>query len=291
MIDTPATRCYTLILMGRRTLLICLRSKRVGRRSVECPSRCRHHAEASRRSIVVGTALAVLVCVALPSRVAAAGQFHGYSEGQDSQSRTGTHYYSGVSVQRNDDNFTTASNSQCTYRYNDRTMYSGNVVNQAQWVSMSSDSGNWLELGTATKTCSNGSQLKWWYVWMNNPNGFNSFEYTHQITGSAQHRFFLTNGTDGYWHFYIDQTLIYQYYWPNLGFRVDAGYESWDGLAEAPQSYYNGMVKQVDWSGWQSWQANGAWLVVRVDGGSPASPPLFGTYTPGNNGYSCETVC
>jgi hypothetical protein len=108
------------------------------------------------------TGLAVIA----PTRALASGTFHAYSDGFDTVSRTGNNYYSGVSVQRYDENMSLSANSDCT------DDYTAPVANQSQWVAMNSSGSQFLELGTADVTCSGGGTLKYWYAYMSNPNGF-----------------------------------------------------------------------------------------------------------------------
>jgi hypothetical protein len=206
--------------------------------------------------------------------------------GNDTSSRAGNNYYSGVSVVRYDSAFTVTS-SHC-----DTTTTNGDaVVYQAMWLAMDAAAYTWLELGTGHKNCSSG-EFKWWYIWMN-PNGFSGYLWTQVISGSVQHRFYITNGTDGYWRWFIDTTQEKAYYWPNLGFWLQAGMESYDPSASAPNHDYDGMVHQVNWSGWQGWIAGAnPWDTCRA-----LVPPslwcvddtsLSGNYVAANRGVASE---
>lgn len=167
----------------------------------------------SGRALHVSSGVAVSLLALLPT---AALAFHNYSIADDSSwyNPNGNTYYSGVSVQRYDTVFTLTHNTYCD------TSATRPIVFQTMWLWMDPNATTWLEMGTAHKTCSDGSELKWWFAWMSNPNGFSGYLWTQVITGANQHRFFITNGTDGYWRWYVDQTLEEAYYWPNLGARA-----------------------------------------------------------------------
>jgi hypothetical protein len=83
------------------------------------------------------------------------------------------------------------------------------------------------------------------------------------------------------WRWYIDTTLEYSYYWPNLGYYDNAGLESWDQYGSIPYATHNGMVKQVNWSGWTSWQASpSSWHV--------GASQMAGNYIDANDAWSSE---
>jgi hypothetical protein len=147
------------------------------------------------------------------------------------------------------------------------------IAFQSMWVVMDPSASTFLELGTAIKTCTNGTTLEFWYVWI----------YTQVITGGATHRFFVVNGTDQYWRWYVDQTQVYAYKWPNLGFYDEAGLESHDQYAHIHENFYNGMVKTINWGAWTGWQPTKAW--------SPSlSPPMYGNFTDQNDGFAYEST-
>jgi len=184
-----------------------------------------------------------------------------------------------VSVQRYDldsGTFQLTSNPDCGLNSN------GPLAAQAMWVAMDANGQTWVEEGTVHKICQDGSEVKFWYGWMSNPNGFSGFMWTRQISTGAQHRFFLTNGTDGYWRWYVDQTQFKQYYWPNLGFYDAAGLESHDQVGTINPHAYSGMVKQVNWSPWASWQPYGAWY-------TQPNPPMQGLYADAQDGDAWES--
>lgn len=204
--------------------------------------------------------------------------FHEYSVGYDTGSRQGNNYYSGVSVQRYDGtgtNFQMSTNSDCSVDFVPPIAY------QSMWVAMDQYGGTWVELGTAHKTCTDGSSTAFWFGWMKNPNGFNWWVFTQQIYTGDQHRFFVVNGTDGNWRWYVDQTQFYNYYWPNLGFYDAAGLESYDGSAGIHEHFYDGMVKTVNWSSWEGWQPSGAWS---------STLPMGGNYVDDQDAYAYENT-
>jgi len=223
----------------------------------------RHRLTAKAIRLVAVPVLVAFTAVVLSAANALA--FHNYSVGTDNSWRTDNTYYSGVSVQRYDSTFTLSPAGSCS---TSTAPGSGPVLYQTMWLPMDPSAQTWLEMGTGHKTCANGTEFKWWYIWMSNPNGFSGYLWTKQIFGSALHRFFISNGTDGYWRWVIDYELEYQYYWPNLGFYAQAGLESYDSTASAPSHDYNGMVIQHNWSAWTAWTPS--------------------VYTPG--GTSCKTL-
>lgn len=246
------------------------------------------------KSLFVGlcsVALALLPTVALA--------FHNYSLADDSSwyNPSANTYYSGVSVQRYDTTFTLSPAGSCS---TSTAAGSGPAIYQTMWIWMDPNATTWLEMGTGHKTCADGSEFKWWFAWMANPNGFSGYLWTQVITGATQHRFFITNSTDGYWRWYVDQTLVEAYYWPNLGARAQAGMESYDASAAAPSHSYNGMVTQHNWSSWAGWTPTtytpsaascktlvpaSQWCVFDQSG---AAVNVSGNYFDSNDGWASE---
>lgn len=116
---------------------------------------------------------------------------------------------------------------------------------------------------------------------MSNPDGFSGPKFTQQIYSGDRHRFFVVNGTDGDWRWYVDQTQVYSYYWPNLGFYDEAGLESYDRYGDIHENFYDAMVKAVNRSNWPSWQSSGA---------RSSSPPMGGKYFDSQDGYAFENT-
>jgi hypothetical protein len=241
-------------------------------------------------------ALLVAVTAGLFSATQVVAQFHSYSFGTDNGSYGGGHYYSGVSVQRYDTDATTTANLDCTIDT------SAPVVYYPEWVAIGS-SATWVELGTAQKNCETGRQIKWWYAWVSNGTS-SQFIWTQQINGNYQHRFFLFNGPGsqdpscshgqgGCWEWWIDQTEVKNYFWPNVGTLAQVGFESWDSGAAAPVTTYSGLVKEVNWSTWQSWVPGSYTDSQRC----PNSPPgslwcvdvgVSGNYSDNSDGWSSQ---
>ena len=205
---------------------------------------------------------AALLCtvtfLALTPTGAAASYAHIYSIAYDTGSQVGNNWYSGISVVRYDNLFTLdyVSGQQCG-------LYIAPIAYQTMWAVMA-DASRWVEFGTAHQNCDiNGTkfEFKWWYAWVSD--GTSREVWRQDISGVYQHRFFLTNGSDGYWRWYIDVTQMYQYYWLNLAASVSAGLESYDTDTLAPSHTYSAIVKQINWSGWTNWTIN----TTRVDSG------------------------
>lgn len=240
--------------------------------------------------------------------VTASAQFHENSIGQDSGSRSGNNYYSGVSVVRTDGEYTLTTNSSCLAtgppNFNQVPW-----VAQAEWVTLTSDESNWVEFGANHKTCPDGSDVFIEYGIV----GINGNEYLVYTGGpyyspQPSHRYFLANGAGaqdtscvhgqgGCWEWWIDSTEVARYFWPNIGFIAQTGLESTDSQANTHgPTLDSGMVKTVDWSNWQNWNPSAVtdrpclndsdsdegtlWCIT--------STLLSGSYSDNSDGYSSQ---
>lgn len=95
----------------------------------------------------------------------------------------------------------------------------------------------------------------------------------------------------GCWEWWIDQTELYRYYWPNLGYKVEAGLESYDGspYIYVPPHCYCAMVHAVNWGAWEAWVPDGGtagWIVLYDNTSNNGS--MQGYYADSQDGYAWE---
>jgi hypothetical protein len=199
------------------------------------------------RAVSVGAA--VLALFALSTAMATAVTFHKYSVAYETSAHGA---YTGVKVTRADGAFTMSSGSSCT------TPYTNPVAYQTQWVIMTSDYKNWVELGTGNQ-CNN---YRYWY-WGYGYNGAWYSQGTQGNVGTSSHTFQIYRHNGNAWEYYIDSTQKLTLFWSIIGYHDEAGLESYDANAKAPKHTYRSLSRTTNqgswvlWAGFDSWTING----------------------------------
>jgi hypothetical protein len=221
--------------------------------------------------------LAVLVAVSALAVLSPldAAAFHGYSHGTSS---TYLYRYTGVSQLRNDEYVTLPWNSACD------TSLSGSIAYQTMWTILDPSNLNFIEFGTAHKTCSGGRDVMWWYAFDCTNN--NCYYLWHSgFVGQAQHRFFVLDqnavpGPNQYkWDFWIDVTNVFSTQWTSTyGKYDDIGLESYAGgtksTTNVPTYWLNQMIFTLDnqptWYYWVPDGGTGGWSLYKTPSSDPA---------------------
>lgn len=188
----------------------------------------------------VVSVLAAILAAAWPSVALA---FHAYSIDEDNGDPGN---YSGVRVVRNDEAVNGSVNNDCAATFDSPIVY------EPIWVVMDSSSSNWVEIGSAYKTCSEGT-IYFWYGWWNQSGVYTGSVFT-QTFGPAlsAHTFTLTQTSDNVYHFYVDVTDFYNSRaWSTWGDHVEGGLESYDASAKAASQTYT-LSDNLARNGWQN---------------------------------------
>lgn len=186
------------------------------------------------------TAVLILAVAAIWPSTALA--FHEYSFDRDQGDPS---FYTGGRVLRNDQDITGSVNSDCS------ATFTAPIVYQPIWVVMDAAGSSWVELGSAYKTCSQGS-IYFWYGYWSQPGTYTGAVFT-QTFGPAlsSHTFSLNQTADDVWHFYVDVTDFYNSrQWSSWGNHVDGGLESYDASAHVSAETYT-LSTNISRYGWQ----------------------------------------
>lgn len=187
-----------------------------------------------------------------------AASFHKYSIAYES-SASGT--YTAVKVTRTNPFFSISSGSSCT------TPLTSPVVYQTEWVIMTADATNWVEIGT-DHGC-NGNQ---WVYWGYAVNGAWTLRGTLSVAASTNNHTYSIYRTGGNsWKFYYDNLLVDTITWTKIGYQVSAGLESYDQGAVAALHSYTSLATEINQGPWQLWDGQ--------DGSGVGYPEMCGAWT------------
>jgi len=187
---------------------------------------------------------ALAASLGLAPGVAQAENFHGYSVARE----TGyTNKYVGLAIRRLDKHVEQAR-SGCS------EFYSGDPVYQTQWVIVTSDARNWLELGTGHQ-CED--ELRYWF-WGWGTNGvWHPLGERSGITNGVEHRFAITRSDGRLWDYNIDGDTKVTLSYDDQGARIETGLESYGPNAAISEYTHNtlsyrliGADHWTDWSGY-----------------------------------------
>lgn len=201
-----------------------------------------------KRKTKVGVlaASAAAVAVAGGGGTAGAAAAHLYSVGTEST----YNYYTAVSNTRAEPSFSNVPNTGCSGYFQTGAVYT------SEWVSLTSDSQNWLELGTGHQ-CADTLRYQYWGYgiggsWV--PLGEDSDDH-------ASHTYYiLYDANNSRWNFKIDSYLeghLGPGYIPNHGVNVQAGLESYDN-AVTVSNYSNSNLGFNTGNGWKNWAGQDA---------------------------------
>lgn len=193
-----------------------------------------------RRRLLVRVSVAVAAaCFSFSSTASAQTQFHEYSVAGETSAAG---HLTGLNVGRYDTEISTGGS--CT-----SGVFTAPVIYATQWVILTDDATNWLEIGTSHKnsTCrfwfwGYGSQSQWF------PLG------TQGNVAKQFHNFKILRGANGAtWSFIIDVTTMPgTINWSTVGRRVEAGLESYVSYGVAPAHDYSKLQYNVG-GVWYNW--------------------------------------
>lgn len=188
-------------------------------------------------------AVAVIAGTALPLLAAgSAFAFHGYSEGRE---QSYVNSYTGLFVERRDVAVNNQAATGCS------APYSGNPVYQTQWVLITSNAYNWIELGTGHQ-CDNQYR---YYFWGYGRNGnWHALGESHTVVTGQTHGFRILREDGDTWRFKIDGANRGTYIWADQGAQLRAGMESYAGAAHVAEHTYHFLdYKLANDPQWHSW--------------------------------------
>jgi hypothetical protein len=212
-----------------------------GRNGVEWMSSVR-----SGRAALAVAAVLLLTGLSGPEVVRAAG-FHKYSVARET---SGANHYTGLKVTRTDPYFQISAGQNCF------APYTAPVIYQSQWIIMTSDWANWVELGTADQC--NGYQYLYW--------GYGTSSGWHSLgvaatPGSGSHVFDVHRVSGNTYRYYVDGTLKGSLSWTRIGWHEQVGTESYDQYATASKHTYGSMSRAIDQGSWVLWAGFDDWSV------------------------------
>lgn len=187
------------------------------------------------KALLVGVVAIVLVATSTTS--ASAATFHGYSQADE---LSYVNHDTGLSVTRPDRGVTQADNG-CD------SLFSGNAVYQTEWVLITSDAQNWIELGTGHQ-CSDTK--RYWYWGYGYLGDWYPIGHEGNRTNGETHTFRVVRSNGSTWTWRVDGTAKDTLSWADQGARVRTGLESY-----AP----SGVVSQYDQYSLQYTNNQGAW--------------------------------
>jgi len=195
---------------------------------------------ASLVTIVIALSLAVTPVTAVT--------FHKYSVAYET---SGSGTYTAVKVTRTNPAFSISPGTSCG------TPLAVPVVYQSQWIAMTADGLNWVEIGT-DHGC-NGNQ---WVYWGYAVNGTWTLRGTLAVSAStSNHTYSIYRTAGNSWKFYYDTTLVDTVTWTKIGYAVSAGLESWDSGAVAARHSYTSLATEINQGSWQLWAGQDSVLV------------------------------
>jgi hypothetical protein len=193
--------------------------------------------------------------------------FHEYSQADESGF---VNHYTGLSVTRPDRSVDQASTGCSSY-------YSGNPVYQTQWVLITSDAQNWLELGTGHQ-CADAKRFWFWgYGYLGDwyPQG-----EVGGVDAGVTHTFRVVRSGGTTWTWRIDGTARGSLTWAEQGARVRTGLESWGSAAVASKYNQSDLMYTLDQGLWTDWSG--------FDGSKVGTPEMCGGWNTATSWRSSE---
>src|SRR5690348_818264 len=190
-----------------------------------------------KRVLIVGS-VAFAVLLAAPNVPAGAdNNFHGYSRAQEDSSLG---QYTGIRVNRADHVVTGQQATGCT------SVFAGDPVYQTEWMILTDDGDNWLEIGTGHQ-CNDA--VRYWYWGVGYLGGWFPQGYTLDIADGTSHHFaILDTGPNVY--FYIDG--VSQYTQPaSTAELLQTGLESYSTTSHVTSYTHNALQRTIN--GGQTW--------------------------------------
>lgn len=187
--------------------------------------------------MVTATSLAFLGAVEVRAQAA---QFHSYSHvTEDSR----TNEFTGLSVTRIDRAVEQATTGCDAF-------YSGNPIYQTQWVFITQNAQNWIELGTGHQ-CNDRDRF-WFWGYGYQGDWYPVGEQGQRVNGES-HRFRLSRAAGDTWIWQVDGNFKGQMVWSTKGHSVVTGLESW--AREGVVMYYSHndlqfIINQGQWTSW-----------------------------------------
>jgi hypothetical protein len=208
-----------------------------------------------------------LVMVMLYAGTASAFAFHKYSQADDNGY---VNHYTGLSVTRPDRGVTQAETGCGSF-------YSGNPVYQTQWVLITSDAQNWIELGTGHQCADTKRYWFWGYGYLGDwyPQG----EQGGQTNGQT-HTFRIVRSSGSIWTWRVDGTSKGTMTWADQGARVRTGLESYGSAAVVSKYNQYDLEYTLDQGAWTSWSG--------FDNSSVGAPEMCGGWNTATSWRSSE---
>lgn len=178
----------------------------------------------------------------------AAQTFHNYSVAGEN---TFAGSYTGVSTTRYDTRVANLPNNGCT------GYFQGNSVYQAEWLAITPDGQNWLELGTGHQC---RDTLHYWYAGYGYLGGWYPLWEDSNVAEGDSHRFSIAKIGSTY-YYAIDTTFVASQN-SSSGQDVQSGIESYASTAQVSAYSHNTLqYTQGGSSNWTNWSGEDTQLV------------------------------
>jgi hypothetical protein len=203
-----------------------------------------------RLHVVVGATL-LFSAVAVDVPASAGSNFHGYSTASENSALG---QYTGIRVTRLDRAVSSQPATGCTQ------LFSGDPVYQTQWLIITDDAANWLELGTGHQ-CNDA--IRYWFWGVGYLGGWFPLGTQLNITNGESHRFAIRKtGSNTLW---LIDGVTKETQPASTGRYISTGLESYSGAAgvntythNTLQRTTNGSQTWVDWAGFDASSVTGA---------------------------------
>lgn len=191
----------------------------------------------ARIALVASVVVLIFACSA--GSASADNGFHGYSAARETSSAG---HYTGVATTRLDRTVFFQPNTGCT------SHFSGDVVFQSEWIVITSDSQNWLELGTGHQ-CSD--TFRYWYWGFGYGGIWFPLGTTDGIANEVSHTFEIIKFGSAY-GFLIDGVQKGSQA-TSTGVYDQSGLESYSTNAVIGTYTHGNLRRTTDSGGWTSW--------------------------------------
>jgi hypothetical protein len=200
------------------------------------------------------------------SEAGAASGIHNYSLDYEQN----TSNYTGIGVYRTDQHVTGIPLVSC-FNY-----YGADALYQTEWLNVTSDNQNWLEIGTGHQC---GDNARYWYAGYGYAGVWYPLWEQSGITNGQTHKFTIVSFGSGNYGFYVDSTLEATQTTSEAQAISTATESYWSGSSTAYQDY--NMVYTLNYGtttyNWVEWSD-------RVD------PYMCGHFVSGNDWSTGENA-
>lgn len=204
---------------------------------------------ATRVRATLTVATIVLVAIVVAPSAAWAQEFHGYSVAVELSAGRD---YSAVGSIRGEGAVANLPLDGCIYHF------TGHPVYDTEWILITADALNWVELGTGHQC---GDTFRYWF-WGRGVNG-NWYPYgTNYAPDVGTTHTFTISRIGLIWYWYIDGAIRHTMQWTATGVEVHAGLESYASNATMTYVTVHDLGYKHDGGPWLDWAGYDATIMA-----------------------------